>query len=832
MKKLIYVALAVLFSLSSFGQQIIKGKIIDKETQEPLAFANVILSKTTGTVTDAKGNFYLEIGTDVKQLEIRYIGYEHKILPLSPQVSYYDVQLNPTAESLETVVISGKYVNPAIVLMKKILKKKSGNDYRNKLKKYSFVKYYKFLVTANPDSINGNLDTIYHNGKFAKIDSTLYEFKKELTDKDLFIMESVMKVNAKSGIEKHKVIATRTAGFKNPMYEILALQVSNQNVYDDNYKFLIKEYLGPLTKLSLKQYKYELNDSVTIQNRKVYVLDYKNTQKPLISGKLYIDANSLAIAKMTLNTFEQFELQTTHNFTYYPKYDAWFPLHAKMTIKKATKKEGVTLDGMFTVGSKKRHDSIKHSNKDRIMDYMYATSKTLFSEVNIGNLHRDKIIYNLQVSPDAHTKPTDFWNNYRDLSRVKRELNTYTYIDSIVEKEGIEGKLDKFRKLAKGYYPLGYFDFNFTDLLDKNEYEGFRVALGGKTNEKVSDNFFIDAYIAYGFKDKALKYHGQFNYKLSHLSQTYLHAAYTKDLQKSAAFTSRNNSILNGNMTQLSDDKFFMNTAYEFGVSHLFSKALKTDLILKKQAVSIKHERPHIGRIEFKDTDITSLSLDLEFQPFSTFFLSPTGRKNLKQGYPKFYLNIEKSLPSWQVSSQDFYRIDFQTKYKKTYLNKQYTQMFFKAGYASKGANLTHLFSPKTNGYNYDANQEWYQKIHLKTAFSFETMHDLEFTDNFVSTLHLKHTFSKLKITNKYNFDISLISRAAWGTSFLSSRYAGIKTLEKGYFESGVEFNRLLKLFGQGFGVGFYYKMGAYASTKPLDNLAVKLTFTPFKFFK
>ena len=829
MKKISFLLLFLFLSITFFPQTTIKGTIKDSETGDTLAFANVIISKTEGTVTDAEGNFRIEINHKVTQFEISYIGYENKTIVVKPSKSYYAISLKPEAESLETVVISGKYVNPAIALMQKVIKQKSDNDYRKKLNKYSFIKYYKFLVTANRDSINAALDSIFHNGNFARIDSAMYNSKKYLKDKDMFVMESVMKVNGVFGVEKNKVIASRTAGFKNPMYEMLALQVSNQNVYDDNYKFLIKEYLGPLTKKSLKQYKYEIDDSIKIQGRLVYVLSYKKTKKPLISGKLYIDKQSLAIAKITLNTFEQFELQTVHDFNYYPKQDSWFPSDAQLHIKKARRRDAIYLDGLIEISNRKEHDSITHSNKDNMVDLLYATSKTQYTEVNLGGLHQDKIVYNLQVAPDARNKSGEFWEKYKDTLTLKRDLNTYKFTDSIAEKGGMESKLTKLRKLSKGKYAIGTVDFNITNLIDKNQYEGLRLSLRGVTNEKLSNKFSIGGYVAYGFKDKEFKYQALLNYKLAHISQTYLHASYTKDLQASGSFTKTKDDFLQGALGYVSYDKFYESTAYELGISHLLFNTLKATTNIKKQEVSVKHPVVSLGGIEFPNTAVTSMNLGIEYQPFSTFFLGAHERQILKSGYPKFYFNLEKTIPIWG-NQQDFYRMNFQTDYKKTYLNKHYTEVVVRLGFASKGTNLTHLFSPFSKGYD-DRDTDWYKRIHLKIDTGFETMKNLEFADNLVATIGLQHTFSKIKLTDKYNFDIRLIGRAAWGTSYTANRYVGIKTLEKGYFESGIELNRLVKFYGFGVGVGSYYRMGAHAYENPYENLTFRITVTPPSIF-
>jgi hypothetical protein len=47
------------------------------------------------------------------------------------------------------------------------------------------------------------------------------------------------------------------------------------------------------------------------------------------------------------------------------------------------------------------------------------------------------------------------------------------------------------------------------------------------------------------------------------------------------------------------------------------------------------------------------------------------------------------------------------------------------------------------------------------------------------------------------------------------------KTLEKGFFESGVEFNQIYK----GFGLTGFFRYGPYAFSKIEDNISLKISY-------
>ena len=83
MKKIKPVLIFLLFLITTtFAQTKVKGIVID-ETGESVAFANVIFKNSIkGTITDENGKFYLESNKTYPELEISFMGYETKVIPL------------------------------------------------------------------------------------------------------------------------------------------------------------------------------------------------------------------------------------------------------------------------------------------------------------------------------------------------------------------------------------------------------------------------------------------------------------------------------------------------------------------------------------------------------------------------------------------------------------------------------------------------------------------------------------------------------------------------------------------------------------------------------
>lgn len=63
---------------NSYSQKTIKGKILDQETKEPLAYGTVFINNTTkATTSDEFGNFLInDFGLEKFEIVVRYVGYE------------------------------------------------------------------------------------------------------------------------------------------------------------------------------------------------------------------------------------------------------------------------------------------------------------------------------------------------------------------------------------------------------------------------------------------------------------------------------------------------------------------------------------------------------------------------------------------------------------------------------------------------------------------------------------------------------------------------------------------------------------------------------------
>lgn len=93
-------------SATIFAQTKLTGKVVD-ETSQPLPGASIVVKgSSTGVSTDFDGNFTLETSISNGTIVVSFVGYEAKNLTFNGSKNFGSIALNPSAESLEEIIIT------------------------------------------------------------------------------------------------------------------------------------------------------------------------------------------------------------------------------------------------------------------------------------------------------------------------------------------------------------------------------------------------------------------------------------------------------------------------------------------------------------------------------------------------------------------------------------------------------------------------------------------------------------------------------------------------------------------------------------------------------
>ncbi len=829
MKRAVFLII-VFFPIFFLAQSSFSGVIKDAKTKEPLPFATLITNNGLGEVSDADGKFFINSKESITELSISYVGYISKKVSINQSTNYITILLEPSQESLNEVIVVAKE-NPALKVIQNAISNRNKNYIQKALNSFKYTSYNKFVVSANPDSISGNIDSIFvlRNNKkvFKRIDSSNYEFKKLIDKSHLYLSEKISEHTYKRGKNKKEtVLASRMAGFKEPIYEFLALDIENFTFYEEVYSLLGNKYINPLAKNAIKKYNYKILDTILNSRDSTFMVYYKPKKASDdigLEGVLYINSKDFALEKGIAQLKGAVNVKAVQNFEYRPEYNIWFPKETEISLRKGKNKTPVKLFGSISFSASKKNDSILKTNKKDPSDVLYLISKTKNFDININE--PVKVLNSassIEIHDDIANRNETYWNQFRTDAITQRGKETYRIIDSISQKEGAEKKLNIARKILKGYYPTKYFDFDLSQLINFNNYEGFRLGFGGITNSKFSSKFRLEGYTAYGFKDAKIKYRTGLAFRLHKHNNTWLGFSYTDDLQEAAKidflFDDTSFSLINPRNLNIS--QFYGYRSYDINVEHDIFPNVESKLKLSRGRFNTKFDYLFTnGGQTFEDFNLTTATLAIKWTPFSKYMNSPVGKIAIKKGYPKITAQLTKSFDNILDGDADFTQLNFKLEHVIKLLRNSSTSFLLQGGIVGGNAPLTHLYNATPN---YSLRNPWRKRINFSGTHAFETMTFNEFISERYISLHARHNFKRFRISQKFRPRLSLISRFAIGTIDEPQNHSiPIKKMNDGYLESGFVLNHLFK----GFGVSSFYRYGAYSNEKFSDNLAVKLTY-------
>ncbi|WP_298264734.1 DUF5686 and carboxypeptidase-like regulatory domain-containing protein [uncultured Lutibacter sp.] len=830
MKKIHF--LLLLIPLFSFSQTQIQGIIIDNNSKNPLPFATITTNTNFGTLTNVDGRFQIRTKQPFHQITISYIGYSSVTLPITKNNKFITVKLVPSVENLKEVLITAKE-NPALKIIRNTINNKPKNNIETALNSFKFNAYNKTLVTADPDSISDKIDSVFivqkGKKKFLKLDSTNYEFKKEIKTKHLYISEKISEFQFQKGKKKKEiVVASRMAGLQQPIYEFLAVTFQDFSFYNEYYTVAGTKYKNPIAKQALKYYNYKILDTVKNEighSILIYFKPKKKQKKAGLEGVLFIDNKNFAITKAIVELKGVVNIKATQNYQFQKKYNIWFPNEMEIVLRKGDTNENINLfGGTVKFETDKKNDSIQTSKTNDPSDITYFISKSLNSniKINIPVIVKGSST-TIQFNDNAHKQPKELWNNYRADSLTDRGKSTYIFLDSVAKSEGIEKKISIVRNILNGYYPTKYINLNLGKIINLNNYEGLRIGFGGETNPNFSNTFKIESYIAYGTKDKDFKYSLGISSRLNKNTNTWIGGNFTNDLKEAASldFIAKNTSFSPVNPRNLNISEFYNYKTINTFLTHDIQPNLETKIQLSTgdylPVFNYQFNSPSKNLVNYS---LTTASIGFQYNPKSEYMNSPLGKLTIKKEYPQFTFQVTKSFENIFESDFNFTQINARIFHKIKRLRKATTNILIEGGIVIGDAPITHLFNATPN---YTYKNPWIKRITFAGKNSFETMGYNEFISDRFAAIHISHNLKLFKISPKFKPQISFATRAAIGDIDNLEYHNGLafKKMNKGYFESGLEINSLFK----GFGLSAFYRYGPYKNPVWSDNLALKLTF-------
>jgi hypothetical protein len=194
--------------------------------------------------------------------------------------------------------------------------------------------------------------------------------------------------------------------------------------------------------------------------------------------------------------------------------------------------------------------------------------------------------------------------------------------------------------------------------------------------------------------------------------------------------------------------------------------------------------------------------------------------------YPVVVIQYSRGIKGVVNSNFNYNRVDLKMLYRKNWKILGFTNLTLFTGFVDRPLPSPLLLNQRAG----------YALVGFYGADQFGAMRADEFLSDKYVTLFIRHNFGRMTQNRKFSPRIVFCQGIGFGGLSSPNAHIGIdfKTMEKGYFESGLVIEDLLVIKGLlSFGVGTFVRYGAYYLPKPqyktIDNFAFKIRFrVPF----
>ncbi len=782
------------------------GRVTDADTHEPLAFVAIAeVGTTNGCYTDIDGYYVITPYREPSVFIFSYVGYsEVEIRIYKDGEEQVNIKMHKNANTTaEVLILPG--ANPAERIIKAAIANKEKNDPEADIA-FTYDSYNKLVFGAKLDSLLLN-----NPDSLAERDSSTQEFYDFFGKQYLFLLESVAQRKfLPPNHSEETIIANRVSGLKNTDFFLLATQLQSFSFYGETVDILGNSYMSPLANGAIKKYLFILEDTTYIEQDTVFTISFrprKDKNFKGMKGQLFVNTNGFALQNVISEPDEAeglyIHIQQHYEFVEKRK---WFPmqLNSNFTFPQAS------VNGTPIVGEGRSY--IKNLQLDAALERKEFTPVTLL------------------MGKNANNQPDSLWNEYRERPLDAKDSTTYQVIDSIGQAENFDRKIKVFESLATGLIPLGPVSFDLARLLRYNSYEGYRLGAGLRTNDKLSNKFSVGSYYAYGFKDTHSKYGGDVKIHLYKKRNAWVKALYENDVMETG-----------GNQFVKPMEGFLTQGLYPFFVSRM-DRREKAEVQLNGRVIG-NLSASAFANTQFVKTfngyqfttaaeesialyashfNLTETGVTLRFAPGEKLVRTRTREMSLGGYYPTVWLRVTKGWDNLLNGDINFMRYDAMVEKTFRILNIGDFTVTAVAGMVPDDVPLSLLYNAKgSNTLNYE--KRW---LGIAAPGSFETMHVNEFMHSEYVAVHLRHNFKDLLWKReKFRPEFIMVHNMLWGRmSHAASHNVVAKAATKGYYESGLHIDNILRSGFSAIGVGVFYRYGPQHLPNEIHNFAFKLT--------
>ncbi len=423
MKKLHYtklnfsVVLAVLLFVFSFGNPSklsateefteYKGIVIDKQTNRPLAFASIFINGTgSSTVTNSEGEFSVKLQADASDvtLTVRYIGYRNYSFRISElQAVKGRILLDPVSVELPEISVISK---DADALIDAMLEKRALN-YSDK--EMSLTAFYR--------------ESIRKNKTYVSLAEAIVDISKQGYGSYRSDVVRLYKSRKKTDYSRLDTLVFKLMG----------------GPFNSLYLDIMKHTDMFFTENRTGNYVFSFDRSTRQDDRLIYVIDFRqniNNPDPLYYGKLYIDAQTLALKSAVFNLNLEKKEEAARMFIIKKPLNARvYPVNASYRVDYFEK------DGKWYYGYSRIELGLRINWKKKLFNTTYfstiemATTDILSGASSVSG-YKTRLRPNVIITDEASGfSDPDFWGEFNVIEPEKSIETAIKKIQKQLEKD-------------------------------------------------------------------------------------------------------------------------------------------------------------------------------------------------------------------------------------------------------------------------------------------------------------------------------------------------------------------------------------------------------------
>ena len=486
----------------------ITGLVRDSLSREGIAYASISLMGTSeGTIANDKGGFNINTRASFTRLRISAMGYKTKEVEIKPgQGSVILVDLVSSGVELDEVVVRkgkekySKKDNPAVEMIRKLRARRDDNDPK-RFPHYGYTQYERMMLGL------GNLDDIISKPEEQAWISE-YADTSMLTGKRVLpisIKETVARDYYDATGHKRIILGSKHAGIderidQDNVKKILDDFMGEIDIFQNDVTLLTNRFVSPLSRIAVDFYKFYLNDTVDVDGERCAVLSFVpfTPQTFGFLGRLYVslDDTTMFIKRVSMGVPYDINLNYVERMSVVQDFDR-APNGSRLKVRDNIEVSFKLMPGVPEAFAR-RETTYRDHNFER-------------PETGAFNFKGSQ-----SIGSGAEFMPDEFWQEYRP----EDVRSTTASIKGLMQR--LRGsKLFYWAEqfvvvMVNGYIPtakVSKVDIGpLNTLISGNSMEGLRLRLGAMTNVNLSRRWFARAYMAYGFRDKRLKYMGSLEY--------------------------------------------------------------------------------------------------------------------------------------------------------------------------------------------------------------------------------------------------------------------------------------------------------------------------------